>query len=72
MAQGRTVSPAKLAAPGRPAPDQIETSSRKPALLYIKAQAEEAERQVTVVFRQAFTVDNSTSRDRPGTILITL
>ncbi len=59
-------SPEEQAALGRPAPDQFETSSRKPALLYIKAQTEEAKGPITVVFRRAFSVDNSSSKDRPG------
>ncbi|KAA6418410.1 MAG: hypothetical protein FRX49_11666 [Trebouxia sp. A1-2] len=54
------------AALDRPAPDEFEKSPRKPALLYIKAHTEEAEGPATVVFRRAFSVDKSSSRDRPG------
>jgi len=67
-----TASPEGRAALDRSAPDQSETFSRKPALLYIKAQTEEAEGPTTVVFRRAFSVDHSSFRDKPGIILTPL
>ncbi len=70
--QGVASFPEEQAALERPAPDHFETVSHKLALLYIKAQIEEAEGPVTVVFRRAFSVDNTSSRDRPGIILMTL
>ncbi len=70
--QGVASFPGEQAALERPAPDQCETCSRKPALLYIKAQTEVAEGPITVVFRRAFSVDNSSSRDRPGIVFMTL
>ncbi len=70
--QGVASSPEEQAALERPTFDLSETVSHKPALLYIKAQTEEAEGPVTVVFRRALSVDNSSSRDRPGIILMIL
>ncbi|KAL0039987.1 hypothetical protein WJX79_001551 [Trebouxia sp. C0005] len=64
--QGMASFLGEQAALDRPAPDEFEKSPRKPALLYIKAHTEEAEGPATVVFRRAFSVDKSSSRDRPG------
>lgn len=70
--QGMASFLGEQAALDRPAPDEFEKSPRKPALLYIKAHTEEAEGPATVVFRRAFSVDKSSSRDRPGIIVMTL
>ncbi|KAL0045087.1 hypothetical protein WJX82_007908 [Trebouxia sp. C0006] len=66
--KGVASSPEEQAALERPTFDLSETVSHKPALLYIKAQTEEAEGPVTVVFRRALSVDNSSSRDRPASL----